>query len=155
MMWLQNSMIAMAAFIAMEGVAWFSHKYIMHGFLWNLHKDHHKHTHNDQTFEKNDAFFLLFATPAIICMIIGLDDFSALFWIGVGITIYGFAYFFIHDLFIHQRIKVLRNTDLLYFRAIRKAHKVHHKHLGKEDGECFGMLWTPFKYFKESVKNAG
>ena len=22
-------------------MAWFSHKYIMHGFLWNLHKDHH------------------------------------------------------------------------------------------------------------------
>jgi uncharacterized membrane protein YraQ (UPF0718 family) len=23
------------------------------------------------------------------------------------------------------------------------------KHLGKEDGECFGMLVVPFKYFKK------
>jgi beta-carotene 3-hydroxylase len=36
--------------------------------------------------------------------------------------------------------------------AIRKAHKVHHKHLGKEDGECFGMLVVPFKYYKEAKK---
>jgi beta-carotene 3-hydroxylase len=26
---------------------------------------------------------------------------------------------------------------------------MHHKHLDKEDGECFGMLMVPFKYFKE------
>lgn len=138
----------------MEGVAWFSHKYIMHGLLWKLHKDHHEPGH-DKVVEKNDSFFLLFASPAIICLIIGLDDFSPVFWIGIGITLYGCAYFFIHDLFIHQRIKVLRNANSLYFRAIRKAHKVHHKHLGKEEGECFGMLWAPFKYFKEAKKNAG
>ncbi|MFI0492282.1 MAG: beta-carotene hydroxylase, partial [Flavobacterium sp.] len=28
------------------------------------------------------------------------------------------------------------------------GHKVHHKHLGKQNGECFGMLFVPFKYFK-------
>ena len=26
----------------MEFMAWFTHKYVMHGFLWNLHFDHHK-----------------------------------------------------------------------------------------------------------------
>jgi beta-carotene 3-hydroxylase len=26
---------------------------------------------------------------------------------------------------------------------------MHHKHSGKEDGECFGMLLVPFKYFKD------
>ena len=30
----------------------------------------------------------------------------------------------------------------------RRAHKMHHKHLGKKDSECFGMLIVPFKYFK-------
>jgi beta-carotene 3-hydroxylase len=35
-------MIVIGAFISMEGVAWFSHKYIMHGLLWSLHRDHHK-----------------------------------------------------------------------------------------------------------------
>ena len=69
--------------------------------------------------------------------------------IGLGITIYGAAYFFVHEIFIHQRFKVLRNTNLKYFKAIRRAHKVHHKHLRKEDGECFGMLWVPLKYFSQ------
>jgi beta-carotene 3-hydroxylase len=32
--------------------------------------------------------------------------------------------------------------------AIRRAHKIHHKHLGKEEGECFGMLWVPMKYYR-------
>ena len=67
----------------------------------------------------------------------------------LGITIYGFAYFLIHDVFIHQRFKWLRKTDSVYFRAIRRAHKMHHKHINKEDGECFGMLWVPWKYIRE------
>ncbi|MBA3680084.1 MAG: sterol desaturase family protein [Bacteroidetes bacterium] len=149
-----NIVVVIAAFIAMEGVAWFSHKYIMHGLLWKLHKDHHVPNQNNK-FEHNDFFFIIFATPAIIFFIIGFNDFSIPFWAAIGITLYGLAYFFIHDLFIHQRIKVLRNADSKYFRVIRKAHKVHHKHLNKEDGECFGMLWAPLKYFKETKKNAG
>jgi beta-carotene 3-hydroxylase len=30
---------------------------------------------------------------------------------------------------------------------------VHHKHLGKEDGECFGMLLVPMKYYREVLKS--
>ena len=145
-------LIVLAAFFAMEGVAWFTHKYIMHGLLWILHKDHH----NKQTkgfFEHNDFFFLIFAIPGIICLFLGMQaGYNFLFFIGLGITIYGMAYFFVHDIFIHQRFKVLRKTDNGYFRAIRRAHKMHHKHLGKEDGECFGMLWVPMKYFREQRK---
>ncbi|MEO6304733.1 MAG: sterol desaturase family protein [Bacteroidia bacterium] len=154
MYWVIKIAAVIVSFIAMEGVAWLSHKYIMHGLLWKLHKDHHV-SNNNNSFEHNDFFFIIFATPAIICFIIGFDDFSIPFWIAVGITLYGLAYFFIHDLFIHQRLKVLRNANSIYFRAIRKAHKIHHKHLGKEEGECFGMLWAPLKYFKEAKKNAG
>lgn len=146
-------LITLATFIFMEGVAWFTHKYIMHGLLWHLHRDHHQVNEN-KVFEKNDSFFLIFAIPAMICFYFGFSGFSVPFWIGLGITLYGLAYFFIHDLFIHQRIKVMRKSDSPYFRAIRKAHKVHHKHLGKEDGECFGMLWAPKKYFKEAGKHS-
>lgn len=143
-----NILIVLAAFIAMEAVAWFSHKYIMHGLLWSLHKDHHK-KESQGFFEHNDFFFLLFAIPGIICLFVGLNNnYNYLFFIGLGITIYGFAYFLVHDIFIHQRFKILRHIDNSYFKAIRRAHKVHHKHINKEDGECFGMLWIPFKYFK-------
>jgi beta-carotene 3-hydroxylase len=71
-------------------------------------------------------------------------------WIGYGIAMYGFAYFLVHDVYIHRRFKWLRDIDNPYFMAIRKAHKVHHKHLGKEDSECFGMLLVPKKYYLEA-----
>jgi beta-carotene 3-hydroxylase len=151
-MWLIYILITTATFFGMEGVAWLAHKYVMHGVLWQLHEDHHK-KNPTSFFEKNDYFFLIFAIPGIICLALGIySSLHALLFIGLGITIYGFAYFMVHDIFIHQRFKVLRNTDNFYFRAIRRAHKMHHKHLGKEDGECFGMLWVPMRYFIDALK---
>lgn len=145
--------IVLGSFIAMEAVAWFTHKYVMHGFFWKLHKDHH-HKEHGGFFELNDLFFLIFALPGILLLYVGWNEeaMDFRFWIGTGITLYGLGYFLVHDVFIHQRFRWLRNTDNSYFRAIRRAHKMHHKHLGKEDGECFGMLWVPLKYFKETVK---
>lgn len=135
--------------MAMEAVAWIAHKYMMHGWFWFLHHDHHQRD-DGAFFEKNDYFFLIFATPAIICFYLGVQNgFNSLFFIGLGITLYGIAYFFVHDIFIHQRFKILRNSDNFYLKAIRRAHKMHHKHLGKEEGECFGMLIVPLKYFKK------
>ncbi|GAL87273.1 beta-carotene hydroxylase [Sporocytophaga myxococcoides] len=147
-----NILIVIIAFASMEAVAWMAHKYIMHGFLWIFHKDHHRP--GGYAIEHNDFFFLLFATPAIICFLIGFKELSIYFWIATGITLYGLTYFIIHDIFIHQRIKWLKKSNFTYLRAIRKAHKVHHKHLDKEDGECFGMLWVPIKYFKEAKQHA-
>jgi len=145
-----NALGVVAAFIGMEGVAWLTHKYIMHGMLWNLHKDHHQ-KESDGFIEHNDFFFLIFALPGIACLFFGrINDYNFLFWMGVGITLYGMAYFLIHDIFIHQRFKLLTRSHNVYFKAIRRAHKMHHKHLTKEDGECFGMLWVPFKYLRNA-----
>lgn len=143
-----NFIILLFTFIAMEGATWIIHKYVMHGFLWSLHRDHHDHS-NDGDLEKNDWFFVIFAAPAIFLMYKGSEaNFNYLFYIGLGITLYGMAYFFVHDIFIHQRVKFLRNTQNPYLLSIRRAHKQHHKHTEKEDGECFGFLWVPIKYFK-------
>jgi beta-carotene 3-hydroxylase len=60
----------------------------------------------------------------------------------------------VHEVFIHQRFKWFRNSDNSYLRAIRRAHKIHHKHRGKEHGECFGMLIVPFRYLKQELKKA-
>ncbi len=149
---LLNVLIVLVAFVAMEGVAWLTHKYVMHGLLWGLHRDHHQKRH-DLIMERNDFFFLFFAIPGIAGLLSGsLNGFDFRFWIGAGITLYGAAYFLVHDIFIHQRIKVFRNTNNLYFRALRRAHKVHHKHLEKHEGECFGMLLVPMRYFREAAK---
>jgi len=103
--------------------------------------------------EKNDWFFFIFAIPAIALIYLGVStDMNYLLYIGIGITLYGMAYFFVHDIFIHQRIKLLQKTENKYLLSIRRAHKQHHKHIGKEDGECFGFLFVPVKYFKMYFK---
>ena len=134
----------------MEFVAWFTHRYIMHGLLWYFHRDHHTKD-NKGFFEKNDFFFLIFALPGSILIMYGIELGLGFipFWIGMGITFYGMAYFFVHDLFIHQRVKVLKKTKNRYLLGIRRGHKAHHKKLSKEGGVCFGMLLVPFKYFRQ------
>ena len=150
--WLINGAILIGTYIFMEGVAWFTHKYIMHGLFWFLHADHHV-KENPGFLERNDFFFLIFAIPGIACLAVGTFYHLQVYtMIGAGISLYGASYFFVHDLFIHQRIKVLRNSENWYLKGIRRAHKMHHKHTGKADGECFGMLWVPLKYFMESRK---
>ncbi len=134
-------------FLFMEFVAWSVHKYIMHGFLWSLHKDHHVVNH-EKFFQKNDYFFLIFAIPSIILIFIGYENLSINFFIGLGIALYGLAYFVVHEIIIHRRLPPPKKTKSKYIKAIRKAHKVHHKNQGKYDGVNFGMLIVPRKYFK-------
>ena len=141
-------LIFLATFFVMEFNAWFTHKYIMHGFLWSLHKDHH-HKDHDSWFERNDAFFIFYAVVSIACWILwGEYNLWYFLPIGIGIMVYGLAYFIVHDIFIHQRIKWLRNIDNKYARAVRRAHKIHAYTPGKGEGENFGMLIVPLKYFK-------
>ena len=144
-------------FFTMESITWLTHKYVMHGFLWYLHEDHHKK--RPGVFEKNDAFFLIFSIPSILCILFGTFDNK--WWlaaIGAGIAMYGFAYFLVHDVIIHQRIKLFTRSNNVYVRSIRWAHKMHHKHLEKYDGESFGMLMVAKKYrdkIKTDKKKAG
>lgn len=150
--WYLNALILIATFWFMEFMAWFTHKFVMHGFLWILHKDHHQK--EPGFFEKNDSFFLIFAIPSWLCTMFGaMAGFDYRFFIGLGIAAYGLCYFLVHDVVIHQRFKWFSRTDNLYFRTIRWAHKMHHKHLGKEDGESFGMLVVAGKYWQKVRKD--
>ena len=145
-------LITLGVFVLMEGITWCTHKYVMHGFGWFLHEDHHEPGY-PHVFEKNDAFFVVFALPSMALFFAGTyTPHTYLFFIGLGILFYGLAYFLIHDVLIHQRFKWFKRTKSKYFKALRKAHKVHHKNMGKEDSQCFGMLYVPFKYFKEQYK---
>lgn len=133
----------------MEGVTWLTHKYVMHGFGWFLHADHHEPGY-PHVFEKNDAFFVVFAVPSMALFFLGTyTPQTYLFFIGLGILCYGVAYFLVHDVLIHRRFSWFKNTNNRYLKALRKAHKVHHKNMGKEDSQCFGMLFVPLKYFRE------
>jgi beta-carotene 3-hydroxylase len=143
--------ITLGVFILMEGITWCTHKYIMHGFGWFLHEDHHEPGY-PHVFEKNDAFFVVFAIPSMALFFAGTyTPHTYLLFIGLGILCYGIAYFLIHDVLIHQRFKWFKRTNNWYLKALRKAHKVHHKNMGKEESQCFGMLFVPIKYFKEQL----
>lgn len=141
-------LITLGTFVAMEGVTWLTHRYVMHGFLWYLHEDHHKK--GPGFFEKNDAFFVIFAIPSFLCIFFG--TMNGVYWvaaIGAGVALYGLAYFIVHDIIIHQRFKLFTRTNNSYVRAIRWAHKMHHKHIGKEHGESFGMLLVHKRYWEK------
>ena len=78
-----------------------------------------------------------------------LKTLSYQLFIGIGIALYGLAYFLIHEIIIHRRIPHPNKTNNNYIKAIRKAHKVHHKNRTKHNGVNFGMLIVPLKYFKK------
>jgi beta-carotene 3-hydroxylase len=143
--------VTIAVFICMEGVTWLTHKYVMHGFLWRLHEDHHRPTR--KVLQRNDLFFVVFAIPSIAMFAVAAFSGSYRFlnFPAAGIFLYGLAYFIIHDVFIHRRLKLFRNTRSRYLYALRRAHKQHHKHTGREDGECFGMLWVPLSFFRKKT----
>jgi beta-carotene 3-hydroxylase len=143
--------VTLAAYIGMEFMAWFTHKYLMHGWLWSWHEDHHLPKHLKEGFwEKNDRFFLVFAIPSAFCYMFG--TMTPHFWvmfIGVGISLYGLTYFLIHDVYIHKRFSWFRHLDSEYSRAILRAHGAHHSKTGKEDGESFGLLVINPKFLKK------
>lgn len=151
MTWIGYLLITLAAYAGMEFMAWFTHKYLMHGWLWSWHEDHHKPKHEKEGFfEKNDRFFLVFAIPSMLCyMIGGLTTHFWVLFIGVGISLYGLTYFLIHDVYIHQRFRWFRQLDSTYSRGILRAHGAHHAKTTKEDGESFGLLIVSPKYFKK------
>ena len=141
--------ITFGVFLLMECVTWLTHKYVMHDFGWFLHEDHHEPGY-PHVFEKNDAFFIVFAIPSMALFYFGTyTTHTYLFYIGLGTLFYGIAYFLVHDVLIHQRFKWFKKTNNRYLKGLRKAHKIHHKNMGKEDSQCFGMLFVPFKYFQK------
>ena len=152
--WLQYTLITLAAYAGMEFMAWFTHKYVMHGFLWHWHADHHQPKHEKEGFfEKNDRFFLVFAIPSMICyMIGGLTEHFAFLFVGIGISLYGLTYFLIHDVYIHRRFKWFKQLDSKYSRAILRAHGTHHSRRTKEQGESFGLLIVHPKFFRKRAR---
>ncbi|MBL0310643.1 MAG: sterol desaturase family protein [Bacteroidetes bacterium] len=146
-----NIFLVLLAFAGMEAIAHFAHKYIMHGFLWSLHKSHHQKGRT--FFERNDWYFLIFATPGIALLFLGIsNDFNWMFFIGLGISLYGMTYLVVHDVIIHQRIKWLKRLDNSYIRALRRAHKDHHAETDKNAARSYGMLWIDRKYFASSAR---
>ena len=156
-----NIGLMIAAFFFMELVAFTNHKYIMHGFLWRWHKDHHVNDHKKQTledeylkgWEKNDLFFLVYGVPSAVLMFIAIHTSNMpVLFISIGMTIYGVTYFVVHDLVIHHRLKtpLYYFTKSRYLRAVVRAHAAHHRGGSKKDFSNYGLLIFQFRFFKEN-----
>ena len=143
-------MAFIVAFFAMEFAAWALHKYVMHGFLWNLHEDHHV-INKDAIYQKNDYFALFFAVPSFFSILYGnLGQVPFLEGAGYGVMLYGIVYFIVHEVAIHRRWKFF-NLNGRYIESLRIAHQHHHQVRTKVGATNFGMLLPPLRYFTQSL----
>ena len=140
---LSPALIVFATVLAMEWVAWASHKYIMHGFAWAWHRDHHEP--HDKLLEKNDLFAIVGAVASISMfaigspMVLGSGAWWPGTWIGLGILFYGIIYTLVHDGLVHQRyFQWVPKRG--YAKRLVQAHKLHHATVGKEGGVSFGFV---------------
>jgi beta-carotene 3-hydroxylase len=132
----------LGALAAMEVVAYVGHRWVMHGFLWNLHKSHHEPRTGH--FEKNDWFAVMGAAPSILLILWGsLQGFNATWWVGMGIAGFGAIYFGFHDIIVHRRIKHSWNPQQRYLKRIVQAHRLHHVVESKDGTVSFGFLYAP------------
>ena len=143
---LLNALLFIAFAVYMEWVAWFTHKYVMHGFLWSLHEDHHRPT--DRGLQKNDWFAVFFALVSMLVIISGaLRRVWPVTWAGLGIALYGLGYMLFHDVMFHRRIRGFHIPARgRYLQRIVNAHKVHHQSGGKENSTSFGFLYAGSKF---------
>jgi beta-carotene 3-hydroxylase len=142
---LSATLIVVATVIAMEFLAWASHRYVMHGFGWGWHRDHHEP--HDKLLERNDLYAIVGAVLSIAAFtlgnprVIGAHAWPPALWIGVGITVYGVIYTFIHDGLVHQRyFKWTPRRG--YARRLVQAHRLHHATIGKAGGVSFGFVFA-------------
>ncbi len=134
--------LLVATVAGMEIFAYVAHRWVMHGFLWSLHASHH--APRDGAFEKNDWFAVIFATPAIALIALGVyGHMPALVWIGAGITAYGAIYAGFHDVLVHRRVRHSWNPQGRYLKRIVQAHRLHHVVESKHGTVSFGFLWAP------------
>lgn len=87
--------------VMMEMYARWAHRVLWHDFVpgWAVHKSHHEA--REGPFEANDIFAVMNAVPAIALTAYGFftpSEFGGMcFGLGMGITVFGIAYMFVHD----------------------------------------------------------
>jgi beta-carotene 3-hydroxylase len=141
--WLTPVLLVILTTLAMEGVAWASHKYVMHGFGWAWHRDHHQPARGP--FQKNDRFALLGAALSIALfafgspLVMGARAWWPGTWLGLGVLLYGLIYTLVHDGLVHQRwFRWLPKRG--YARRLVQAHRLHHATVSKHGGVSFGFV---------------
>nr|XP_029119886.1 beta-carotene hydroxylase 2, chloroplastic isoform X2 [Elaeis guineensis] len=129
--------------VGMEFWARWAHRALWHASLWHMHESHHRP--RDGPFELNDVFAIINAVPAISLLSFGFFNRGLVpglcFGAGLGITLFGMAYMFVHDGLVHRRFPVGPIANVPYFRRVAAAHQIHH--MDKFDGVPYGLFLGP------------
>nr|AEN25578.1 beta carotene hydroxylase [Dunaliella salina] len=126
----------------MEMWARFAHKSLWHDLPsgWALHKSHHEP--RTGPFEANDIFAIINGVPAMALCAYGFVTPNLIgglcFGAGLGITLFGIMYMFVHDGLVHRRFPVGPIAELPALKRIAVAHQIHHA--GKFDGAPWGLF---------------
>ncbi|XP_028801509.1 LOW QUALITY PROTEIN: beta-carotene 3-hydroxylase 1, chloroplastic-like [Neltuma alba] len=114
--------------VGMEFWARWAHRSLWHASLWHMHESHHRA--REGPFELNDVFAIINAVPAIGLLSYGFFHKGLVpglcFGAGLGITVFGMAYMFVHDGLVHRRFPVGPIANVPYFRRVAAAHHLHH-----------------------------
>ena len=142
-MFLTGPLLFLATIAFMEGFAYVTHRWVMHGFGWFLHESHHRPRTGN--WELNDLYFIIFAAPAITLILGGasLGWGAWAVWVGCGITAYGAIYLGFHDIIVHKRINTRYIPKSAYMKRIIQAHRLHHVVETKHGTVSFGFIWAP------------
>jgi len=131
---LRGPIVGLGSFVAMEAVSYCSHRWVMHGPGMGWHRSHHRSRTRGP--HANDLFPVVFSLVGAGCFALATQRNSpALRWAGVGMSAYGAAYLYVHEVHIHRRF-ALPPLPTRYFAWLRAAHADHHR-LGAEP---YGML---------------
>lgn len=131
-------LVVLLAFVAMEAVSYLAHRFVMHGPGMGWHRSHHAVRRSSESrWEKNDLFPVTFAAITVMAMALGtsLPSLRGVFVAGIGVTLYGAAYLFVHDVYIHGRLG--RMPTIGVCEHLKDAHRIHHLF----GGEPYGMLF--------------
>lgn len=135
--------LSVGAAVGMEFWARWAHRALWHASLWHMHQSHHRP--RDGPFELNDVFAVINAIPAIALLSYGFFHKGLLpglcFGAGLGITVFGMAYMFVHDGLVHRRFPVGPIANVPYFRRVAAAHQMHHS--DKFNGVPYGLFLGP------------
>lgn len=135
--------LSVGAAVGMEFWARWAHKALWHASLWHMHESHHRP--REGPFELNDVFAIINAGPAIALLSYGFFHKGLVpglcFGAGLGITVFGMAYMFVHDGLVHKRFPVGPIANVPYFRKVAAAHQLHHMDLF--DGVPYGLFLGP------------
>lgn len=133
-----DAVVALVAFVAMEAVSYLAHRFVMHGAGMGWHRSHHRVLREvGSRWEKNDLFPVTFAAATVLAMAAGTSfpSLRGVYVAGIGVTLYGAAYLFVHDVYIHGRLG--RMPRISVCEHLKDAHRIHHLF----GGEPYGMLF--------------